>query len=188
MTLLVAGLVLFLGIHLVPTMPALRARVAGSMGEIPYKILFSVVSLAAFMLIVYGKAGAPFVEVWQPPAWGRHLNMLLNLFAFIMLVAAYVPCNMRRRLKHPMLVAIKLWALGHLLANGDLASMALFGSFLAWAVYDRISVKRRGVVTDTATRSWMLDVLVVVIGVSLYAVVVLNHESLFGVPAIVRAG
>lgn len=188
MMMLVAGLVLFLGIHLIPTAPALRTRMAGSMGEIPYKILFSLVSLATFVMIVSGKGSAPFVEIYPPPSWGRHLNMLLNLFAFIMLVAAYVPCNMRRRLKHPMLVAIKLWALGHLFANGDLASVLLFGGFLAFAVYDRISVKRRGVVTDTKTRSWMLDVLVVVIGVSLYAVVVLNHQALFGVPAIVRTG
>lgn len=188
MTLLIVGLVLFLGIHLLPTLPAQRARLIAWLGQGPYKILFSVVSLAAFFLIVYGKAGAPFIELWQPPTWGRHLTLLLMLFAFIILVAAYVPCNMRRKLKHPMLVAIKVWAVGHLLANGDLASVLLFGSFLAFAVYDRISVKRRGVVTDTGARSVMLDVLVVVIGVSLYAVVVLNHARLFGVPAILQAG
>jgi uncharacterized membrane protein len=188
MTLLITGLVLFLGLHLLPTAPALRAGLVARLGAMPYKILFSVASLAAFAVLVAGKAQAPFVDLWQPPSWGRHLTMLLMLFAFIMLVAAYVPSNIRRRLRHPMLAAIKVWAVAHLIANGDLASLLLFGSFLAYAVYDRISVKRRAVPTDTARHPLLMDLLVVVLGVSAYAVVALYHQSLFGVPVILRAG
>ena len=95
------------------------------------------------MLLVYGFARAPVIQVWSPPAWTRWVAIVLMLPAFIFLVAAYVPGRIKARLKHPFLVAIKTWALAHLIANGDLASIILFASFLAYAVYDRITLKRR---------------------------------------------
>ena len=110
---------------------------------------FAVVSLIGFALIVLGFHKLQLhpgknPQLWDPPMWTRHIALALMLPAMIALVAAYVPSHIHTMLKHPMLVAIKIWALAHLLANGDLASLVLFGSFLAFAVYDRISVKRRG--------------------------------------------
>ena len=143
MTLLIVGIAVFLGVHLLPTAAGLRAEVASKLGETGYKIAFSLLSLASLALLIYGYAKAPSVQVWSPPEWTRCVAIVLMLPAFIFLVAAYVPGRIRARLKHPFLVAIKTWALAHLLANGDLASMILFGSFLAYAVYDRITLKHR---------------------------------------------
>ena len=95
------------------------------------------------MLLVFAFAKAPVVPVWSPPSWTRWVAIVLMLPAFIFLVAAYVPGQIKAKLKHPFLVAIKTWALAHLIANGDLASIILFGSFLAYAVYDRITLKHR---------------------------------------------
>ena len=143
MTLLIIGIVVFLGIHLLPTVPGLRDKLAARLGENGYKALFSLLSIAGFALLVWGFATAPVIQVWTPPAWTRWVAIALMLPAFIFLVAAYVPGEIKAKLKHPFLVAIKTWALAHLIANGDLASIVLFGSFLAYAVYDRITLKRR---------------------------------------------
>ena len=122
--------------------------------------------------------------LWDPPIWTRHLALALMLPAMIALVATYVPSHIHVMLKHPMLVAIKIWALAHLLANGDLASLVLFGSFLAFAVYDRISVKRRGDLGPLGKGGgpWINDVIVVVLGIALYAAIVLYlHQLVIGV-------
>ena len=153
MTLLIAGIVVFLGLHLLPTLPGLREKLVSRFGENGYKALFSLVSVAAFVLLVYGFAKAPVIQVWSPPAWTHWVAIVLMLPALILLVAAYVPGRIKARLKHPFLVAIKTGALAHLIANGDLASIILFGSFLAYAVYDRITLKgreERGIVTVPA--------------------------------------
>ncbi len=141
MTLLVAAIVIFFGIHLVPTMGDLRGRLIGRFGESGYRGLFALSSTASLILLIYAFAKAPSVTIWSPPSWTRWVAVGLMWPAFILLVAAYVPGRIKERLKHPFLVAIKTWALAHLIANGDLASMILFASFLAYAVYDRISLK-----------------------------------------------
>ncbi len=113
----------------------------------------------------------PVIQVWSPPGWTRWVAIVLMLPAFIFLVAAYVPGQIKARLKHPFLVAIKTWALAHLIANGDLASIILFGSFLAYAVYDRITLKRRqatGLVTVAASGPPRNDLIAVVLGAVLY--------------------
>ena len=119
----------------------MRAKLAGSLGESGYKALFSLLSVAGFVLLVYGFAKAPVVQVWSPPDWTRWVAVVLMLPAFVFLVAAYVPGRIKATVKHPFLVAIKIWALAHLIANGDLASIILFGSFLAYAVFDRITLE-----------------------------------------------
>lgn len=192
MTLLVAGLILFYAIHLVPTRPALRQSMVGSLGEGGYKGVFTVVSLIGFVLIVYGYGQAKIApssvnpQLWVPPTWTRHVAYLLMLFAFILIVAAYVPSRIRDKAKHPMLAAIKVWALAHLLVRGDLAGVALFGSFLAWAVYDRISVKHRANARGplgNAPGTARGDVIVVVAGLALYAfTIVIGHAWLIGKP------
>jgi uncharacterized membrane protein len=143
MTLLIVGIVVFLGVHLLPTFPDVRERLIGGLGENGYKALFSILSILGFVLIVWGFARAPVIQVWSPPYWTRYVAMVLMLPVFILLIAAYVPGQIKAKVKHPFLVAIKTWALAHLIANGDLASIVLFGSFLAYAVLDRIALKRR---------------------------------------------
>lgn len=188
MTTMLAGLAIFFAVHLIPVKQALRTKLMGSMGELVYKGLFALVSLVGFYFIVVGKAQAPFISVWTPPDFFRHITMLLVLLAFLILPAAYIPSNIKVKLKHPMLVAVKLWALGHLLANGDLASILLFGSFLAYSVVDRISVKKRGLAPVAAKHPFWRDALVVILGFVAYGLVAMKHAYLFGVPVIVVAG
>lgn len=147
MTILVLGLLIFLGVHSVrivadPWRAAMRAR----LGEHGWKGVYSVAALAGFGLLVwgYGQARQAPVVLWTPPTGMRHLASLLTLFAFVFLAAAYVPRNgIKARLHHPMLLGVKSWALAHLLANGTLADVLLFGAFLAWAVACFISSRRR---------------------------------------------
>lgn len=187
MTLFLVGLIVFLVVHLVPTFPDFRASLIGRFGEKAYQALFSIVSLAAFVLMIYGYGQAPYVEIWWPPLWTRHITELLMLPAFILIVAAYVPSRIRTAAKHPMLAAIKFWALAHLASNGDLASMLLFGGFLAYAVYDRISVKRRGALGPLGTADGTIrgDLTVIFVGLAAYVVFAIwLHTILIGVPAV----
>lgn len=144
MALLIVGLIVFLGVHLLPTLPDVRERLLARFGERGYKGLFDAGSIIGFVLLVWGYSRAPFIPVWDPPVWTRHLAIVLMIPAFILIVAAYRPGRIKQTLKHPFLVGVKLWALAHLLANGDVASIILFVSILAYAVFDRITVKRRG--------------------------------------------
>jgi uncharacterized membrane protein len=188
---LVLGLLLFFAVHLVPTSPSLRDGLIERFGAPAYKIAFSVLSLIAFVLIVAGYHKLQLMPgknpvLWDPPSWTRHIAFLLMVPAMIMLVAAFVPSRIRTALKHPMLAAIKTWALAHLLVNGDLGSLVLFGSFLAFAVYDRISVKRRpGTLPAGPPPGVINDVLVVVGGIALFALMLVwGHGALIGVPIV----
>lgn len=188
---LVAGLVIFLGVHTLTTLRPLRAQLIGQFGESAYKGVYSVLSLVGFLLIVFGYKwyrAAGYIPVWEPPTGMRHLTLLLMWPSMVALVAAYAPPGrIKAALKHPMLVAVKIWALAHLLANGDLGSIVLFGSLLAWAVYDRIAVKRReraGEIAPAAVGKPVNDVIVVVIGTAAYGLMVWLHPVLIGVPVI----
>lgn len=189
MTLLILGILLFLGIHTVPMAQGLRQGIHSATSPTIYKALFSLVSLAGLVLIVMGYGqmqgqGRLNPEIYTPPIWLRHLTLLLMWPSMILLVAANVPSRVRTMAKHPMLVGIKLWAFAHLLANGDLASLILFGSFLAWAVVDRISVKRRAALGPLGTKTGGLkgDLIAVVGGTALYLVLLLwAHKWLIGV-------
>jgi uncharacterized membrane protein len=189
---LTLGLLLFFAVHLVPTSPGMRQGLADRFGETAYKAAFSVLSLAAFILIVLGYHKLQLMpgknpQLWNPPEWTRHVAFLLMLPAMILLVASLVPSRIRTKAKHPLLAAIKIWALAHLLANGDLGSLILFGGFLAFAVYDRISVKRRHAEGPLGHRTGppINDVYVVVGGLALYAFMLLwGHGALIGVPLV----
>ena len=143
---MILGLVLFFGVHTLTTQREVRARVIASSGEGGYKIGYSLVSALGLVLIVWGFAhyrATGMWEIWTPPTALKHLTVALMLPAVILVVASYIRGRIYTRLKHPMLTGIKLWAAAHLLANGDLGSIILFGSFLGWAVFDRISLKHR---------------------------------------------
>jgi len=187
MPLLIIGLVLFLGVHSVAIFaPALRARTIHRLGEGAWKGLYALVSLVGFVLICYGfglARQAPVV-LYSPPIWMRHVALILMLPVFPLIIAAYLPGRIKTAAKHPMLAAVKLWAFAHLLANGMLADILLFGGFLAWAVVDRISLKRRSIpqVLRTAPPGPWNDVIAVVLGLAVYALLIgWAHLRLFGV-------
>ena len=143
---MILGLVLFLGVHTLTTQRELRARVIAASGEGGYKIGYVLVSLLGLVLIVWGFAhyrATGMWELWTPTKALKHLTEALMLPAVILVVAAYIRGRIYTAIKHPMLSGVKLWAAAHLLANGDLGSIILFGSFLGWAVFDRISLKHR---------------------------------------------
>jgi uncharacterized membrane protein len=189
LTVEIVGLVILLGAHVYVTMRNERAALVARIGEWPYRGLFSLVSIVGLVLIAYGFAAyraTGFIVVWNPPAWTRHIVEALMWPASVMVVAAYIPGNIKRVLKHPMLVGVKTWAFAHLCANGDLGGIVLFGSVLAWAVYDRITLKRRsdpgappipaGGITN--------DIIAVVVGTIVYlALGFVFHPAVIGVPA-----
>jgi len=186
MGMLIIGLVLFLGIHTVSIVaPQWREGQIARLGEGPWKGMYSVVSAIGFGLLIYGYGAARQspVVLYTPPTALSHVALLLMLPVFPLLVAAYVPGRIKALAKHPMLLATKLWALAHLLANGTLADVLLFGGFLVWAVADRISVKRRPArAIPGAPAGPYNDVIVIVVGLALYALFVLwAHRWLFGV-------
>ena len=185
---MIVGLALFLGAHTLTTQRELRARFIASMGEGGYKIGYALVSLAGLALIVWGFANyraTGWIDVWYPPTAFKHITVALMLPAVIMVVASYIRGRIYTVLKHPMLAGVKLWAVAHLLANGDLGSIILFGSFLGWAVFDRISLKHR---TDAGGPPIPVggasnDLIAVAVGIVVYlALAFAFHPVVIGVP------
>jgi uncharacterized membrane protein len=185
---LVLGLIVFLGPHVFVTMRDARAEMVKRFGEWPYKGLFAVVSIAGLYLMgkgfgMYREAGV--IAIWSPPGWTRHITETLMLPAAILVAAAYLPGEIKLRLKHPMLVGVKTWAVAHLLANGDLGGIILFGSVLAWAVYDRITLKRRADPggPPIPVGGWRNDAAAVIVGLILYlALGLVFHPLVVGLP------
>ena len=187
---MVLGLALFLGAHTLPAQRELRARAIASLGEGGYKIGSALVSLLGLVLIAWGFAhyrASGWIDVWNPPKVLRHITVALMLPAVILVVAAFIRGRIYTVLKHPMLAGVKLWAAAHLLANGDLGSIILFGSFLGWAVFDRISLKRR---TDAGAPpipvgGWGNDLIAVAVGIVAYlALAFAFHPVVIGVPVL----
>jgi len=186
---LFVGIVIFLGGHTLTTFRETRTHLIERIGLGPYKGLYSLLSIIGFALIVWGFSryrAEGLIPVWSPPAWTRHLTIGLMWFAFVALACMNpAPSKIRGWLRHPMLVAIKIWAFAHLLANGDAGGMLLFGSFLAWAVYDRIAVKKRGdrgaMRIESFTRA---DATALGVGTLAYVAMIFLHPILIGVPAI----
>jgi len=184
MEILIVGLTLFFAVHMLPSLLDLRAPLVAKMGEKAYKGGFALFSLIGMVLIIIGLMQADFVELYQPPAWGRHVTMLLVLIALIVYAAFKLPSNLRRITPHPMLWGITLWATGHLFANGDLASVLLFSSFLGYAQITIFLAWRNGVRPSTVILPWWRDGLMVVIAVVLYGLLIRFHESFTGMPLI----
>ncbi|MCF2523321.1 NnrU family protein [Bradyrhizobium sp. G127] len=187
---LIAGLALFIGVHVLTTLRDKRAAVIARLGENGYKIVYALISFAGLALIVWGFSvyrATGWINVWYPPVAMRHIALALMLPAVILVVASYIRGNIYLKLKHPMLTGVKLWALLHLLANGDLGSIILFGAFLAWAVYDRISLKRRADpgAPPIPVGGIANDVIAVAVGVVVYAALAFAfHPLVIGVPVI----
>jgi uncharacterized membrane protein len=185
----ILGLVLFLGAHVFVTMRERRDALIKAIGAGPYRGLFSLISLVGIVLIGYGFAwyrSAGLIPVWSPPAWTRHIVEVLMWPASILVVAAYIPGNIKRAVRHPMLVGVKTWAVAHLTANGDLGGIILFGAVLLWAGFDRATLKRR---SDPGAPPIPVggvknDIAAIVVGTIVYlALGLVFHPIVIGLPA-----
>jgi uncharacterized membrane protein len=190
---LILGLAVFLATHVFVSFREARASAIERVGLPAYRGLFALVSLVGLVLIIWGYAqyrAHDLIQLWSPPAFMRHITIGLVLFAVIFVVAAFFPSHIRTRLKHPMLAGVKTWALAHLLSNGDLGSILLFGTFLAWGVYARIAAKRRGDIgaaAKPAPDGWTNDIIVVVLGAAIFLVLGFwFHPYVIGLPVFGR--
>lgn len=182
MNLLIVGVVLWSVTHLFPAYaPGARRNLIARLGEKAYKGMFALVIVAALALIVMGwKATLPDF-LYAPPTWGRHLTALLVLIAFILFGASHGRNNIRRIVRHPQLSGVIIWGIGHLLANGETRSVILFGGLTAWAVLSILLINRReGAREKPEPAPVRKDVIAVVAGVVVYAVVAGAHQWLFG--------
>ena len=183
MSLLVAGLVLFMAIHLIPKAPRLRLALVERLGEKPYRGAFGAVVLLSLVAIVWGFARSPFAEVYEPPAWGHRATMVLVPIALVLFAAANMPTHIRALVRHPMLLGLLLWAFAHLLSNGEVRSVVLFAGFAVFAAAEIVSAiaRGKGPPTEPAPRIAM-DVAAVIGGVIVAGVLAGLHGALFGVP------
>lgn len=181
MYLLAFGVFLTAALHLVAAVPSLKARIKQRLGEKAYGPVFGIASLVGIAIIVIGWRSADFVFVYDPPTWGRHANFLLTLIAFICLGIFLFRGSWRQTLRFPMAFAAIFWATGHLLANGDLASVILFGGFLVYAVLHIVIGTLNGVRPSPVVREGH-NLLSVFAGVALYGVMIQAHHALIGVP------
>ena len=184
MFLLILGLVIFIGIHLLPSFVSLRQNLISRLGAHPYKILFALISLGAFIVIVKGMARAPFQPLWTPPPWSSYAALALMPFSFILLAASKMPSNVKRYTPHPMLWGVTLWSVAHLLANGDLASLILFGSFGVYSVFDIWSANLRGALRQEIIQPLAKDAMTIAVGLVVYSAFLWLHPSLFGVAVV----
>lgn len=184
MTLMIVGLVLFLGVHMASVI-GLRDRAVTTLGEGPWKGLYSVVAIIGFLAMVYGfaEARAQPELMWAPPVWTRHLGLTLMVPVFPLLLAAYLPGRVSRAIGHPMVLATILWAASHLVSNGMVHEVVFFGAWLAWAVIDFVSLRVRPArPIPTAPPAPYNDVVVAAGGLGAYAATLFGvHQWLFGV-------
>ncbi|KZL12476.1 NnrU protein [Pseudovibrio axinellae] len=189
MALLISGLAVFFAVHLIPSFPGVRDGIVSRLSFNAYRGLYTLVAIAGLVAIIYGFAAAwhgDYAPLYVAPSWGRHVTMLLMLPVFPLFFASQLKGNISRVTKHPLINATKLWAVAHLFANGEPYSVLLFGSFLIWAIYVRISLARRERINPPVTlypAAMRNDVISVVLGLILYALFVWKlHAILIGVP------
>lgn len=181
MGLLIIGLALFIGVHLVPASPRLRGMVTGAIGLNGYKAAFSLFSAAGLVLIWIGYARTPYEPIFTPSETARLILPVAMALAFILMACAYAPGRIRRLMRHPMMASVLIWSVLHLLANGDLASNILFGSFAIWSVAAILSAMQRGQkLGDDHVRPWA-DLIAAAIGLIVFGIVFFSHTWLFGV-------
>ncbi|GJL81326.1 MAG: hypothetical protein DHS20C01_09600 [marine bacterium B5-7] len=180
MSLLIVGLGIFFAVHLVPFSPALRGSLVSRFSENGYKLAFTAISLAGFVLIVMGMSRAPFIAIWQPPQEAQHVTRLLVLIGFILLPAAHMKTNIKRFTRHPMSWGVVFWGIGHLLANGDVASILLFGSFVLYSLASMVSANLRGAKKSDVRYRFSNDLIVIAAGAIAYLLLTWLHGYLFG--------
>ncbi len=183
MSLLITGLIVFVALHLIPSVVPLRSALIATLGENKYRAIFSIISFVGIGLIVWGFSSAQFQPVYQPFAWGRPAALILVPVAIILFAAANMPTHIRAVVRHPMLAGLFLWALVHLFANGDLRSILLFGTLGIYAVVATISaVVRAKEPSEAKAPRWAMDAVAVVAGVIVAGLIAKFHGALFGMP------
>lgn len=181
MTLLVFGVLFTVIVHLLAAVPSLKARVKQKVGDKAYGPLFGIATLIGVAIIVMGWRSSGFVAVYEPPAWGRHANFGLTLVAFVCLGIFIFRGSLRQRLRFPLAIGTVFWAVGHLLANGDLRSVILFGGLLAYALTHIVIGTLNDVRPSPEVRAGH-DLVSVLIGIALYGVMAQLHGAVIGVP------
>ena len=182
MTILIAGLLIFIGIHLLPWSVEGRAGLQQRLSANGYKAAFSIISAIGLGLIIWGKSVAPFEPLWQPITALKPLTIGLVWVALILLPAAHMKTNIKRITPHPMLWGVIFWGVAHLLVNGDLASVLLFGSLMFYAIGAIISANTRGAKTSDVVLPIKSDFIVVAAGTTVFIVIAGSHAHLFGYP------
>lgn len=189
MSLLVLGLIAFFALHLLPAFPGVRAGLVARFGLTAFRIALSVASIGALWLLIAGFAAAQVspqnMQLWRPPEWSRHVAYTLMLPAFVLLASSFIPSRIRDLSRHPILIAVEIWAFAHLLANGDLAGAILFGAFLVWAILDHVSVhaRRAGNLFGVKAGRARGDALAIAVGLAAWAFMLLaGHRLLIGLP------
>jgi uncharacterized membrane protein len=180
--LLILGLLIFFGVHFVPAAPPVHDAFVRRLGGNGWKGVMSVIAIVGFVMIVLGWQRAPFVPVYTSPEWGHWVPRILMLPGLMLLAAAYIPSNVKRYTRHPMLWATVIWAIAHLFANGDMRSLLLFGSFLLWSLFDMWSANRRGAKLRNQPISLGYEFAVMAAGIVAYLLLARFHGALFGVP------
>ena len=180
MNLLILGITIFFSIHLVPIFP-LKNILINRLGENKYKGLFSLIALIGILIIIYGFSSADYYPIWDPLPYSKELALTLMPISIVLLVAANIQTNIKRLTKHPMLIGILIWSFVHLIANGDLRSIMLFGSFGVYALIDIIFSKKVLTTNNTANYTLTKDIIVVIIGLLVYAIIVYFHQYIAGV-------
>ena len=181
MNILLTGIAILIGIHLLPGIPILRNQLVTHLGLWPYKGLFAAIAFTGLVLVVIGKASADMVIIWNAPDWSQAIALAGMPISFILIVAAYLPSNIKRFTPHPMLWGVTIWAVVHLASNGDLASMILFGAIGVYALFDIWSANTRGAKESDIALAPAKDLIVIVLGLVMYICVLVFHESLSGV-------
>ena len=181
MALLIVGLILFIGIHVVPSFAAVRGGLAAKLGESGYKILFSVVSAAGLILTGIGYGQAPQTQIFEPSQTARTFLPVAMAIAFVLVAIGNLPGRVRHLVQHPMLAGVLIWSALHLLANGDLASNIMFGAFALWSVFAILSAMQRGKRIGGGPGSLKADLAGAVLGLIVFWVVFHFHADLFGV-------
>ena len=181
MTLFIVGIVIFFGIHIVPS-THLKSVLVGNLGEMKFKGVFSLISALGLGLLIYGFSQTEYQLLWNPVSWGRNAAIFTMPVVIILMCAAQMPNNLKRFLRHPMLIGVSLWGISHLAANGDLASTLLFGCFTAFSIINILMVNRRGNYSPPAPVSIFWDFGVFVLGAILYGTLFYFHGAFTGMP------
>jgi uncharacterized membrane protein len=178
---LILGVALFFAMHMVPS-TSIKAAMVTRLGVMPYKGVFSVISIVAVALIVYGLGEASFQALWTPPVWARSLLISIMPIVSILWVVAEIKNNLKRLVRHPMLIAMVIWGAGHMIANGDLATTLVFASFASFSLLNIFMVNARGTYKAPEPVSMLWDVAAILIGLALYGLLFYFHGSFTGMP------
>ena len=180
MNLLILGIIIFFSIHLVPILP-IKNILINRLGENKYKGLFSLIALVGLLIIIYGFSRADFYPIWDPLPYSKEIALALMPISMILLAAANIQTNIKKFIKHPMLIGILIWSFVHLIANGDLRSIILFGSFGLYALIDIFFSKKVLTTNIAAKYTLSKDIMVIIIGLAAYLIIVYYHQFIVGV-------